>query len=117
MNEFNKFVGMFWRKRYNQGSRTRRGGDWMCLELFSPSSLVNALTQSLTLAFCSLAHELSLHSSFQLRIMCSQTLESYRGYFEEQACNSLCCQEVIDIKKLYLFTLSHLLYLRESVVG
>lgn len=102
MNERNKFVVMFWRKRYDQGSRTNGGGggDEMCLELFSPSSLVNALTQSLTLAFCSLAHELSLHSSFQLRIMCSQTLVTYHGYFEEQV---LCRKEVLEIKSLLLF--------------
>lgn len=105
MNERNKFVGMFWRKRYDQGSRTNGGGWWgggdqMCSELFSPSSLVNALTQSLTLAFCSLAHELSLHSSFQLRIMCSQTLVTHHGYFEEQV---LCCKEVLEIKKPFTF--------------
>lgn len=44
------------------------GGDQMCSELFSPSSLVNALTQSLTLAFCSLAHKLCLHSSCVVRL-------------------------------------------------
>lgn len=34
MNERNKFIGMFWRKRYNQGSRTKEVGMGGGLDVF-----------------------------------------------------------------------------------